>query len=124
MSTRVWLRRAYETPTHNDGRRVLIDRMWPRGIAKTDADIDDWLRELAPSDELRRWFGHDPERWTEFEQRYRAELDDHDELVERLVDWTRRGRVTLVFAARDEVHNNAVVLRKVVEERRAASTPT
>lgn len=122
MSSRVWLRRAYEPPTHNDGYRVLVDRVWPRGVSKDDIGIDEWAKEIAPSDELRKWFGHDPERWDEFERRYRAELDDLDdaagEALDALVRRTRSGRITLVYGAHDEQHNQATVLRDVIDERR------
>jgi uncharacterized protein YeaO (DUF488 family) len=117
MSSRIWLRRAYEPPTRNDGRRVLIDRLWPRGVRRADARIDDWLPELAPSTELRTWFGHDPALFAEFERRYRDELTAHDDALDRVGSWIERGRVTLVFGARDTEHSNAVVLRKVLEER-------
>lgn len=116
MSARVWIRRAYDPPTRNDGRRVLVDRLWPRGVSKAEVRIHDWAREVAPSDELRRWFGHDPERWDEFRRRYRRELADRSREVARLVDAARHGRVTLVFGARDPARNNAVVLRGVIEE--------
>jgi uncharacterized protein YeaO (DUF488 family) len=116
MTARIRLRRAYDAPTGTDGYRVLVDRLWPRGVSKDDAHIDDWARELAPSDELRRWFGHDPQRWDTFVQRYRAELDQHGETFDRLVERVRHGPVTLVYGARDAQHNNAVVLRDVLEE--------
>lgn len=118
MSARVWLRRVYDSPTRNDGHRVLVDRLWPRGVSKGKADLDEWFRTLAPSDELRRWFGHDPDRWDEFRRRYRAELARSDNQLEldRLVELVRRGRATLVFAAHDQAHNNAVVLRGLIEE--------
>lgn len=121
MSARVWLRRAYETPTRNDGRRVLVDRIWPRGVSREDAEIDHWCQDLAPSDELRRWFGHDVDRWEEFQRRYHAELRDRDEQLDQLVAWTERGRITLVYGAKDREHNNAVVLRDVIEERRSSA---
>lgn len=120
MSTRIWLRRAYDAPTRNDGRRVLVDRVWPRGVSRPDAQIDHWCREVAPSDELRRWFGHDVGRWEEFQRRYRRELRDHVEQLDELTAWARGGRVTLVYGAKDREHNNAVVLRDVIEERRAS----
>lgn len=118
MSSRIWLRRAYDPPTRNDGHRVLVDRLWPRGVRKVDAAIDEWCPDVAPSDELRRWFGHDPARWEEFRTRYRTELDDRREHLDRLVERTAKGRVTLVYGARDVEHNNAVVLRQVLEEQR------
>lgn len=119
MSNRVWLRRVYDAPTRNDGYRVLVDRLWPRGTRRIDAQLDEWCRELAPSTELRRWFDHDPHRWAEFQRRYRVELADHLDAVERLTEQVDSGRVTLVYGARDDEHNNAVVLRDVIEERRA-----
>lgn len=117
MGTRIWIRRAYDEPTRNDGTRVLVDRLWPRGLSKERADVDWWCREVAPSDDLRRWFGHDPARWQEFRQRYRDELRGNDDLVEQLLERARSGRITLVHAARDREHNDAVVLREVLEER-------
>lgn len=107
------LKRAYEEPEPGDGTRVLIDRMWPRGVKKEQARIDVWLRDVAPSTELRQWFGHDPERWAEFRERYRTELKGSPALAE-LRKLARQGKVTLVYAARDEQHNNAVVLRGLV----------
>lgn len=118
MSARIWLRRAYDPPTRNDGHRVLVDRIWPRGVSKADARIDDWAREVAPSDDLRRWFDHDPQRWDEFQRRYRAELRDREQTLDTLARRVDEGRVTLVYGARDEQHNNAVVLRDVLEGRR------
>ena len=118
MSDRVWIRRAYDEPTNNDGYRVLVDRVWPRGVSKEDAQLDEWCKQIAPSTELRKWFGHDPERWEEFRSRYRAELSDRDDLVEALVERTRHRRVTLVFGAKDTEHNQAVVLAELIDERR------
>jgi uncharacterized protein YeaO (DUF488 family) len=112
------LRRAYDEPAPTDGCRVLVDRLWPRGVSRTGARIDEWLRELAPSDDLRRWFGHAPRRWEEFRRRYRAELADHNAELDRLLELVTRGQVTLMFGARDQVRNNAVVLREIVQERR------
>lgn len=119
MSARIWMRRVYDPPTRNDGCRVLVDAIWPRGMTKADARVDLWLREIAPSTELRRWFGHDPEKWDEFRRRYRAELEDKRDAVDRLVELTHIGRVTLVFGAREARYNNASVVREVVEETRA-----
>lgn len=113
-STNVKLKRAYEQPSADDGTRVLVDRLWPRGIKKADAAIDVWMKELAPSTELRRWFGHDPGRWDEFRRRYRAELSSKANLLEELRTRARQGPLTLVFAARDEVRNQAVVLRDLL----------
>jgi len=120
MSSRIWLRRAYDAPTRNDGYRVLVDRLWPRGIRRADAQLDEWCRDLAPSNELRHWFGHDPRRWDEFQRRYRVELTEHRDDVDRLAERADEHRVTLVYGARDPKHNNAVVLRDVIEERRAS----
>ena len=105
------IKRAYAAPAASDGARVLVDRLWPRGLKKADAAIDSWIKGLAPSTELRRWFGHDPARWEEFRRRYSAELRAHPELLEELRNLARSGPVTLVFAARDEAHNEAVALR-------------
>lgn len=108
------LKRAYEPPSPGDGARVLIDRLWPRGLRKVEAGIDRWLKEIAPSTELRRWFGHDPERWEEFQRRYLAEIAGHADLLDELRETARGGRLTLVYSARDERHNDAVVLRDVL----------
>lgn len=105
----VILKRAYEAASPDDGRRVLVDRLWPRGVNKEKAAVDLWLKEVAPSTALRQWFGHDPKRWDEFRRRYRAELAPNDEAVEQLRDVIRKGRTTLVYGARDEAHNDAVV---------------
>ena len=111
------LKRAYEPSSRSDGKRILVDRLWPRGLSRKDAAVDEWLKDVAPSAELRKWFGHDPERWPEFRRRYRHELRAHDDLVRRIAALARRRRVTLVYSARDEVHNDAVVLAKVAEAR-------
>ena len=104
--------RVYETPAKNDGWRVLVDRLWPRGLKKKVAGVDEWMKEIAPSNELRKWFGHKPERWPEFQKRYRAELGKKKELLKKLRQIEKkRGTVTLLFGARDEEHNQAVVIR-------------
>jgi uncharacterized protein YeaO (DUF488 family) len=108
------LKRAYESPSADDGVRILVDRLWPRGIRKEDAAIDDWVKELAPSTELRKWFGHDPARWPEFQRRFAKELQDYPDQLRRLRDLARKRRLTLVYAARDEAHNDAVVLRDIL----------
>lgn len=110
----VRLKRAYETPDREDGRRILVDRLWPRGLSKADAAIDEWLKDLAPSTELRKWFGHDPDRWGEFRRRYTAEIHGHAELLAHLRELVREGPVTLIYSAHDEVHNDAIVLRDVL----------
>ena len=110
----VRLRRAYEAASADDGTRVLVDRLWPRGVSKDAAAIDLWLKDLAPSTELRQWFGHDPARWAEFQQRYAQEVRQHPQAFEQLRELARKGPVTLVYAARDEAHNDAVVLRELL----------
>ena len=111
------LKRAYEPSEQTDGYRVLVDRLWPRGLRKDSARLDAWLKLIAPSDDLRRWFGHDPNRWSQFRLRYRRELRSPaaKTLILDLAKRARRGRVTLVYAARDEVHNGAIVLRELIE---------
>jgi len=114
----VRLKRAYDPAEAGDGYRVLIDRLWPRGVSKERAHLDEWARELAPSTELRTWFGHDPERFAEFERRYRTELAERHEKLDELRRRARQGTLTLVYAARDEAHNDAVVLAELLLERR------
>ncbi|HKU08199.1 MAG TPA: DUF488 domain-containing protein [Bradyrhizobium sp.] len=114
IADRVRLKRAYEPPASVDGTRVLIDRLWPRGVRKANADIDEWMKEIAPSAGLRKWFGHDPERWPEFRRRYRSEIKGHSSEFRRLRELARKGNLTLVYAARDEAHNDAVVLRDLL----------
>ncbi|MFZ0149013.1 MAG: DUF488 family protein [Xanthobacteraceae bacterium] len=108
------LKRAYERPVPGDGVRVLVDRLWPRGVRKTDAAIDHWIKEVAPSATLRRWFGHEPARWDEFRRRYRRELKEHQKELNELRGLARHGSITLVYAARDQAHNEAVVLRDLL----------
>lgn len=108
------LKRAYEAPAKSDGTRVLIDRLWPRGLTKEAAAIDHWFRDIAPSTELRQWFGHDVARWAEFRRRYAAEIKEHGEVLGALIDLAHQGRLTLVFGARDTEHNDAVVLKEVL----------
>jgi uncharacterized protein YeaO (DUF488 family) len=122
MSTQVTrpdvrVKRIYEKAARSDGVRVLVDRIWPRGVTKRHAALDDWLRELAPSTELRRWFGHDPRRWAEFRTRYRAELRSHAPELDALRRRATRQRVTLVYSARDTQANQAVVLREAIRKR-------
>ena len=104
------LKRVYETPSAEDGTRILVDRLWPRGLTKAKARVDLWLKAIAPSTELRQWFGHDPDRWAEFQSRYRAELEANPDAVAELISALRRGPATLVYGARDETRNDAVVL--------------
>jgi uncharacterized protein YeaO (DUF488 family) len=106
------LKRAYYAPEPTDGKRILVDRLWPRGVSKADAAVDEWIKEIAPSTALRKWFGHDPARWPEFRRRYLKELHQHPEQTHRLRALALQGPITLVFSARDEAHNDAVVLRE------------
>jgi uncharacterized protein YeaO (DUF488 family) len=111
------LKRIYDPPNRADGARVLVDRLWPRSVRKETADLTLWLKEIAPSAELRRWFGHDPERFVEFSRRYRAELSANKDAVSRLDDLIRAGPVTLLYAARDTEHNQARVLSDYLKAR-------
>jgi uncharacterized protein YeaO (DUF488 family) len=111
------LQRAYDPPGADDGTRILVDRLWPRGLSKETLKLDHWLRDIAPSNELRHWFGHDPAKWPEFETRFRAELAANPAPVAELERFCAAGPVTLVFAAHDAEHNNAVVLGKLMRER-------
>jgi uncharacterized protein YeaO (DUF488 family) len=120
MSMTVTTKRIYAQPSESDGYRVLVDRLWPRGVRKADAGIDLWLRDVAPSTELRRWFGHDVERWPEFVERYSRELEGNAGLLDTLADIERQqGTLTLLYAARDEAHNEAQVLADVLRHRPA-----
>ena len=112
------LKRVYEPSDKNDGTRILIDRLWPRGMTKAKAGVDIWLKELAPSAELRKWFGHDPDRWTEFKKRYRAELEENDEQLVRLREEIKKGAVTLLYGAKDEEHNDAVALAEFLRNQK------
>ena len=108
------LKRAYEPAAPADGTRILVDRLWPRGVTKAAAAIDQWAKEIAPSTALRKWFGHDTARWQEFRRRYAAELRERAEELRVLRDQAKRGPVTLVYSAHDEAHNDAVVLRDIL----------
>ncbi|MCW2283905.1 uncharacterized protein YeaO (DUF488 family) [Rhodoblastus acidophilus] len=108
------IKRVYEPPSGEDGLRVLVDRLWPRGVSRKAAAIDLWMKEAAPSDALRRWFAHDPKRWEAFRRRYEAELLERAEPLAELQARARAGRVTLVYAARDKAHNQAVILRDLL----------
>lgn len=114
MTIDVEIKRIYDQPDPDDGYRVLIDHVWPRGVSKERAHLDEWARELAPSDELRRWFDHVPERFEEFRRRYRRELESQTEPLEALRERASKGRVTILFAARDQEHNNAAVLAELL----------
>lgn len=113
MSARVRIKRVYDPPDPGDGRRVLVDRLWPRGLKKERAKIDRWMKEVAPSDALRRWFAHDPRKWPEFRRRYRAELETNPAL-EDLMRLAREGPLTLLYATRDTEHNQARVLQEIL----------
>lgn len=112
----IQLKRAYETPEKGDGTRVLVDRLWPRGLSKEKAAVDLWLKEIAPSTELRKWFGHDTEKWKRFRGRYQTELKHHPDEVKKLRAIAKKGTLTLVYAAHDEQHNQAVVLRGFLDQ--------
>ena len=111
------LKRVYDPPAPRDGMRVLVDRLWPRGLAKADAHVDLWLKDIAPSSALRQWFGHDPARWEAFQRRYAAELDGRAEAFDRLAALVRTRRVTLLFAAKDLAHNHALALKQLLGAR-------
>jgi uncharacterized protein YeaO (DUF488 family) len=110
------LKRVYEPPAPADGQRILVERLWPRGVAKDKAALDEWVKEVAPSPELRNWFGHDPAKWAEFRHRYREELERNPQALGRLRELVSQGEVTFVYAARDEQHNSALLLKEFLEE--------
>jgi len=110
----VKLKRAYEPAAEGDGLRILVDRLWPRGVSKAEAALDRWEKDISPTTALRKWFGHDPARWQEFRRRYAAEVRQHPEPLSRLRALARKHPITLVYSAHDEVHNDAVVLRDLV----------
>jgi uncharacterized protein YeaO (DUF488 family) len=113
------IKRAYDDPAKSDGVRVLVDRIWPRGVSKDDAALDEWYKDIAPSNELRKWFGHDPDKWREFQKRFRAELNANREALKPLIDKARKAKkLTLVYGARDTKHNNAVVIKSYLEKHR------
>lgn len=113
----ITIKRAYDPPSRADGTRVLVDRLWPRGISKQQLQVNKWMRELGPSNDLRKFFGHDPARWDDFRKRYLRELKRSETtgLLEELIEVARNGRLTLVYGARDEDHNQAVVLKELLE---------
>jgi uncharacterized protein YeaO (DUF488 family) len=106
------IKRAYDKPEENDGYRVLVDRMWPRGVKKEDLKLDSWFKEIAPSNEFRKWFGHENDKWHEFRERYFKELSEKEDSIRDLVEQARRGRITLVFGAKNRKENNAVALKE------------
>lgn len=119
MQTNLALKRVYEQPSAADGERILVERLWPRGLSKEAAHLDGWLKDIAPCPELRRWFGHIPERWPEFRERYEAELTvpEKQALIASAIEKARSGPVTLTYAARDTKHNAAIVLKALIERR-------
>jgi uncharacterized protein YeaO (DUF488 family) len=118
------LKRAYDPAGSDDGARILVDRLWPRGVRKADAAIDLWAKDIAPSTALRRWFGHDPARWHEFRRRYSEEIHQHRDRLDELRTLAQKGPITLVFSAHDEAHNDAVVLREILLGRRTTGSST
>jgi uncharacterized protein YeaO (DUF488 family) len=112
----VKVKRIYDPVTADDGKRIYVDRLWPRGIRKSDAVFDEWLKEASPSSTLRKWFGHDPERWSEFKERYTRELKDKGEIMAQLREAAQEETITLLFSAKDRSHNNAVVMKEVLDE--------
>ena len=111
------LKRAYEKPSPDDGKRILVERLWPRGLTKKSAALDLWLKDIAPSTDLRKWFAHDPAKWKQFQTRYRNELRQKKDSIQSLKDEAKQRTVTLVYAARDEAHNGALVLKRFLEGR-------
>ena len=112
----IQVKRAYEPAAKSDGKRFLVDRLWPRGVTKEALRLEAWLKDVAPSDDLRRWFGHQPAKWDEFRRRYLAELDNRPEAWQPILEAARRGTITLLFGARDVEHNNAVALKAYLEQ--------
>jgi uncharacterized protein YeaO (DUF488 family) len=115
------LKRAYVPAEPEDGLRILIDRLWPRGVSKAKAALDEWMKEIAPSTGLRQWFGHDPDRWPEFQRRYKGELRQHAEELDRIRALAKKQTVTLIYSAHDEDHNDAVVLKDVLLQKTRSS---
>lgn len=109
------IKRIYDLSSQKDGKRILVDRLWPRGIKKDEAKIDEWLKDIAPSNELRQWFSHDPSKWEEFKKRYKKELKNKSEMLEMIREKAIKRTITLLFAAKDMEHNNAVVLKEILE---------
>lgn len=112
----IQIKRVYDPPEETDGVRILVERLWPRGIKKESLQLDDWRKDAAPSAELRKWFSHDPTRWTEFQRRYRAELDEHPNAWKPILEAAKTGMVTLLFSSHDAKHNNVVALKEYLLE--------
>ena len=115
MMKHIKMKRVYDKDERTDGRRILVDRLWPRGIKKEDAKIDDWIKDIAPSDSLRKWFGHDPEKWKEFKKKYFDELKNKKELLKEIIDKSKTN-LTLIYAAKDSEHNNAAALKEYINK--------
>ncbi len=110
------IKRIYDPPLPGDGKRILIDRLWARGIKKEDARVDEWIKDISPSTELRKWFGHDPAKWGEFKKRYLSELRDKKEILDRIKNEAKGKTVTLIYSARDQEHNNAVAMKEFLQK--------
>lgn len=117
MAERIRLKRVYDSRSDDDGERIFVERLWPRGVSRERAAIDEWMKEIAPSPELRRWYDHDTSKWDEFRKRYEAELKEHEDLVEELEKRARKGTITLLFGSRDREHCSARVLKEYLERR-------
>ena len=115
---RIKVKRIYENASASDGRRVLVDRLWPRGVRREEAQIDEWAKEIAPSTELRKWYEHDPQKWSKFSEDYRAELKDKKEKLRSLIECCPEETLTLLFAAKDTSHSHAVILKEILDELR------
>ena len=112
------IKRAYEPSSESDGFRILVDKLWPRGVSKEKANLDLWMKDVAPSDDLRKWFSHDPKKWKDFENRYKTELKNKKELINKIKEIEKdKGKITLIYSAKDEEHNNAVVLDNMLKNR-------
>ena len=112
----IQVKRVYDPAASDDGTRLLVERLWPRGMKKEEATLDEWIKDVAPSTELRKWFSHDPVKWPEFQKRYRAELDKHPEAWQPILDAAKKGKVTLLFSSHDTEHNNVIALKKYLED--------
>ena len=112
----IQVKRVYDPAAPDDGTRLLVERLWPRGMTKEAAKLDEWIKEVAPSTELRKWFSHDPVKWPEFQKRYRAELDQHPEAWQPILDAAKKSKVTLLFSSHDTEHNNVIALKKYLED--------
>jgi uncharacterized protein YeaO (DUF488 family) len=113
---KIYTKRVYDPPSRTDGKRYLVDRLWPRGLKREDLQLEDWVKEIAPSNELRKWFGHDPALWDEFRSRYFKELEDNKAALKPLIEAARHDTVTLVYGAKDTTHNNAVAIKEFLEK--------